>query len=170
VTAAVGVFPSIGMIGQPQASADLIDDDSGIAYTADEAIENYNLVAWALAELAKRNGGAAPSIKWLPKSRRAAHNARRLSHVRHDSATFPLDQSESPQSQTPIKVSEAASIIGVDSRTVYRLIDRDAVLALTITSRDPLRFDPELVKAYAAAHPRSRSRNDPEPHPTHRPI
>jgi hypothetical protein len=71
-------------------SADLIDD-CAIVYSGDEAIENYNLVVWAISELARRNGGAAPSIKWLAKSRRAAANARSMSDVRHETATLLTD-------------------------------------------------------------------------------
>jgi hypothetical protein len=156
VTTMIGAFPSMGMIGQPQASADLIDDGCGITYTGDEAIENHALVDWALKELARRNGGAALSIKWLEKARRAAHNARSMSHVRHDSATLPPDESESAPNRE-LTVPETAAKIGVDPRSVYRLIDTDPLLAAAITNLKPLRFDEQQVDA----HPRSRSRNDP---------
>jgi hypothetical protein len=144
---------------RPQASADLIDDDSGIAYTGEEAIENYNLVAWAIAKMTERNGGAALAIKWLPKARRAAHRARSMSHVRHESATLPLDESESAPNRE-LNVPETAAKLRVDPRTVYRLINTDPVLAAAITNLKPLRFDEQQVDA----HPRSRSRNDPAAH------
>ncbi|HEY6684794.1 MAG TPA: helix-turn-helix domain-containing protein, partial [Propionibacteriaceae bacterium] len=54
------------------------------------------------------------------KSRRAAHNARSMSHVRHDSATLLPDEPESAPNQKRIKIAKAAEILGVDVRTVYR--------------------------------------------------
>jgi hypothetical protein len=167
MSAMIGAFPNLQIckLWRPQASADLIDDDSGIAYTGNEAIQNNMLVEWAIKELTARNGGAALAIKWLGKSRRAAHNARSMSHVRHESATLPPDESESAPNRE-LNVPETANRLGVDPRSVYRLIDTDPVLVAAITNLKPLRFNEQQVDA----HPRSRSRNDPDPQPTQRPV
>jgi hypothetical protein len=139
-------------------SADLIDDEAGIAYTGQEAITNHMLVAWAINELKGRNGGAVPAVPWLEKSRRSAAGAKReLSRVRHDRATLLPDEPESAPNQKRIKIEKVAEILSVNVRTVYRWIKTDAALALTIIPSDSLWFDPELVEAYAKAHPRRRS-------------
>ena len=137
-------------------SAILIDDHT-LILTGDDLIEVHAAVALAIKLSSGRNGGAAPRADWLGKLRRGANVARSMSRVGHDSATFPLDESESSQNQEQeLSVLQTAVIIGVDPRTVYRLIERDLVLALAISHRDPLRFDRQMVEAYAAAHPRSR--------------
>jgi hypothetical protein len=143
---------------RPQASADMIDDEHGITYTGSESIQNFDLVMEALKARRRRqqrDGGAATRVPWLAKARRVADN-NRVSDVRHDSLTSPTDQPESSQNQMRvIGPAEVAMILGVCERTVYRWVKTDDLLRLTIVSEpgEPLRFDEEMVRGYAAAHP-----------------
>ena len=150
-------------------TADLIDDHT-LILTGDDLIEVYNTVVVAIRYASGSvNGGANLRPSWLPKLRRGASVARSMSHVRHDSVTLPPDEPESAQNQTRvIKIAKVAEILGVDVRTVYRWIKTDLALAATIIPGDLLRFDQELVEAYAAAHPRSRSRDVPDHSTTQR--
>jgi excisionase family DNA binding protein len=140
-------------------SADLIDDEHGLALTGLQVIVARNAFKWMIDVYPILNDGRQVSIEFYPKLRRAAANAERaMSHVRHDSATLPLDEPESSAANRKgLTVPEVASKIGVDTRTIYRWLERGHELALAITQTDRLRFDEELVDAYVAAHPRPRS-------------
>jgi hypothetical protein len=63
-----------------------------------------------------------------------------------------------------IKIAEAAMILRVSERTIYRRIKTNPTFALTIITGDSLRFDDELVRAYGAAHPnRGAAAHDQNP-------
>ena len=159
----IGPFPSLGMIGPPQASADLIDDEKSISFSGQEVLHARRAFEWLISAFPILNDGRQVSVPYMAKLRRAAINTERaMSDVRHDSATLAPDQSESPQNQTRvIKVAEAAMILGVCERTVYRWLKTDDLLGLTIIPGDSLRFDEQMVRAYADHPNRGAAAHDP---------
>jgi predicted DNA-binding transcriptional regulator AlpA len=147
----IGVFPSMPGLWRPQASADLTDDGESISLSGRELLHARRAFEWLIENFPLLNEGRQVSIPYMPKLRRAAINTeRRLSDVRHDSVTSPPELPESSQNQTRvIKIAEVASILGVSERTIYRWIKADPTFALTIIAGDSLRFDEQMVRAYA---------------------
>ena len=162
---------------RPQAVAKLVAEPGLVMFlfTGEELIEVHQAMHLLieLSRASNRNGGAIPRIEWLAELRKGAALTRSMPHVRHDSVTLPLDEPDSAANQKPINVVKVAAILGVDPKTVYRRLERHPALALAITSQpgDPLRFDEQQVRAYAATHPnRGAAAHEPDLPATHGPV
>jgi hypothetical protein len=111
-------------------------------------------VDWAIKELARRNGGAAPSLAWFSLLRRGANVTRAMFADEPRTRTSVVIEEESaPEGDRApeITAAEAAKILGVTPQHVRRIRHKIGVLR----PKPSITFDRQMVEAYALAHPRS---------------
>jgi hypothetical protein len=100
----------------------------------------------------ERLDSITPALNTVRELYRVANEYRNRmsSQPRHGPVTSPPDKAPSDQSIEPpneITVAQAAEIIGLSDRQVWRLV-KEPDLALAIVRTDPMRLDRQLVEAY----------------------
>jgi hypothetical protein len=167
MSAMIGAFPSIGMLCQPQASADLTDDDHDLALSGWEVIEAHKVIEWAIkTAYPELNSGATISLDWFPKLRRSANRTRaRFANETRARNSEPITEEFPLQGDRDgLTAAEAAMEIGISVQYCRRI--RHKIGGFRIVGRSII-FEPQAVADYKLRHPsRSRSRNaEPLPRP-----